>query len=112
MELKSLRLFVEVAESGSFVTAAERSHTVQSNVTAHIKKLESELGAQLFNRKGGISLTGAGNTLVDYVRESLKLIRFTGNHGWLPQGSVIRSSHGKFLYNSQGGVIQQEHTFG
>ena len=71
MELKSLRLFVEVAESGSFIAAAERSHTVQSNVTAHIKKLESELGAQLFNRKGGISLTGAGNTLVDYARKIL-----------------------------------------
>ena len=40
MQIKSLRLFMDVAETGSFVAAAERQHTVQSNVTAHIKKLE------------------------------------------------------------------------
>lgn len=50
MDLKSLRLFLAVAETGSFVAAAERHHTVQSNVTAHIKKLEDEVGAQLIER--------------------------------------------------------------
>jgi DNA-binding transcriptional LysR family regulator len=71
MELKSLRLFLEAAESGSFVAAAERANTVQSNVTAHIKKLESELNTQLFERKGGIRLTGAGTTLLDHARKIL-----------------------------------------
>lgn len=71
MELKSLRLFMDVADTGSFNSAAERRHTVQSNVTAHIKKLEHELGVQLFDRKGGATLTTAGNTVADYARKIL-----------------------------------------
>ena len=56
MQLKSLRLFMAVAETGSFVAAAKRLHTVQSNVTTHIKKLEEELGVQLFHRAGRVAL--------------------------------------------------------
>jgi len=72
MQIKSLRLFIEVAETGSFVAAAERQHTVQSNVTAHIKKLEEELGAQLIHRKSGARLTTAGRDLVIYAKQILK----------------------------------------
>lgn len=72
MQLKSLQLFIDVVDTGSFIAAAERRHTVQSNVTAHIKKLEDELCTQLIYRKGGISLTSAGNTLVDYARRMLR----------------------------------------
>ncbi|RDE22679.1 LysR family transcriptional regulator [Motiliproteus coralliicola] len=72
MQLKSLQLFMDVVDTGSFVAAAERRHTVQSNVTAHIKKLEQELGAQLFDRKGGARVTSAGRTLADYARPMLQ----------------------------------------
>jgi len=71
MELKSLRLFVTAAKSGSFNAAADQHHTVQSNVTAHIKKLESELDTRLFERKGGISLTSAGHVLMEYAQRIL-----------------------------------------
>ncbi|MCU1751818.1 LysR substrate-binding domain-containing protein [Pseudomonas sp. 6D_7.1_Bac1] len=67
MQLKSLRIFLAVAETGSFVAAAERLHTVQSNVTAHIKKLETELGAQLIDRNGRVRLTSAGHALSEYA---------------------------------------------
>ena len=63
---------MDVAETGSFVAAAQRQHTVQSNVTAHIKKLEEELGAQLFHRKGGARLTTAGKDVVTYAKQILK----------------------------------------
>lgn len=72
MQIKSLRLFMDVANTGSFVAAAERQHTVQSNVTAHIKKLEEELGTQLFHRKGGARLTTAGRDVVTYAKQILK----------------------------------------
>lgn len=72
MQLKSLRLFMDVVDTGSFVAAAERQHTVQSNVTAHIKKLEDELGAQLFHRKGGARLTTAGREIVEYAKRMLR----------------------------------------
>lgn len=71
MQLKSLRLFRAVAETGSFVGAADRLHTVQSNVTAHIKKLEEELGSQLFHRSGSVRLTSAGTVLLEYAERML-----------------------------------------
>lgn len=71
MQLKSLRLFMAVVETGSFVAAAERLHTVQSNVTAHVKKLEEELGVQLIDRKGRARPTSAGHALADHAERIL-----------------------------------------
>ncbi|WP_163575525.1 LysR family transcriptional regulator [Halomonas faecis] len=71
MQLKSLRLFMAVVETGSFVAAAERLHTVQSNVTAHIKKLEAELGVQLIDRQGRARSTSAGRALARHAERIL-----------------------------------------
>ncbi len=71
MELKSLRLFAAIADTGSFARAAEQCHTVQSNATAHIKKLEAELGKRLFVRARQLRLTPAGRTLLAHARELL-----------------------------------------
>lgn len=71
MQFKSLRLFMAVAETGSFMAAAKQLHTVQSNVTTHIKKLEEELGVQLVHRAGGVRLTSAGLALLDYAERLL-----------------------------------------
>lgn len=68
MELRSLGLFLSAAENGSFSVAAQRMHTVQSNVTSHVQKLEAELGAPLFDRRGRrVRLTWAGRRLRDYA---------------------------------------------
>lgn len=72
MQLKSLRLFLAVVETGSFVAAAERLHTVQSNVTAHIKKLETELGVQLVERNAPVRPTSAGRALEGYAQGILR----------------------------------------
>ncbi|WP_447926516.1 LysR family transcriptional regulator [Vreelandella sp. EE27] len=71
MQLKSLRLFMAVAETGSFVAAAKRLHTVQSNVTMHMKKLEEELGVQLMHRGRRVRPTSAGLALVEYAERML-----------------------------------------
>lgn len=71
MQLHSLRLFVAVADNGSFSAAAKQMHTVQSNVTAHIKKLETELGVALFVRQGNIHLTPAGRALMAHAQRTL-----------------------------------------
>lgn len=71
MQLHSLRLFVVVADTGSFSAAAKQMHTVQSNVTAHIKKLETELGVALFVRQGHIHLTPAGHALMTHAQRTL-----------------------------------------
>ena len=44
MEVRQLHTFCVLAEELNFTRAAERVHTVQSNVTSQIKSLEAELG--------------------------------------------------------------------
>lgn len=72
MQLKSLRIFEAVCDSGSFGVAAQQLHTVQSNVTAHIKKLEDEVGALLLVRASPVFPTPAGRTLLEHARQMLQ----------------------------------------
>ena len=74
MELSDLALFRTVAEAGSITRAGERLHRVQSNVTARVKRLESQLGVSLFVRgRRGMSLTAEGRRLMDYADRLLAL---------------------------------------
>jgi DNA-binding transcriptional LysR family regulator len=71
MESTQLRVFAAVAQLGSITRAAEALHTVQSNVTMHIKALEGELGVLLLNRhRRGVSLTRAGEQLLPFAMKS------------------------------------------
>jgi DNA-binding transcriptional LysR family regulator len=63
MELRQLNALVGIADHGSFSAAADAMHTVQSNVSAHVKKLERELGCELVERATG-QLTEAGEIVV------------------------------------------------
>lgn len=59
-----LRTFSTLAEVGHFTRAAERLHMTQSGVSQHVRKLESQLGAELLVRQGKqFSLSGAGERL-------------------------------------------------
>ncbi len=74
MDLNSLRIFLAVAEEGSVSRAAEKLNYVQSNITARLRTLETELGAELFYRKPrGMSLTPRGDKLLAYARKMLHL---------------------------------------
>jgi DNA-binding transcriptional LysR family regulator len=74
MELRHLATFRTIAETGSFTRAAEHLGYVQSNVTAHIQALESELCVVLFDRLGRrVRLTLAGRRLLDYAERILTL---------------------------------------
>lgn len=74
MEMRQLRIFCAVADQGSFTGAADKVHTVQSNVTMRVKELEAELSQQLFIRqKSGVILTSAGQTFLGYARRILQL---------------------------------------
>ncbi|MFP5328285.1 MAG: LysR family transcriptional regulator [Acidimicrobiia bacterium] len=53
MEIRQLQALLAVAEHGSFSAAAEALSTVQSNISAHIARLEREVGATLVDRHGG-----------------------------------------------------------
>ena len=72
MEVRQLEIFRALAEELNFTRTAERVHCVQSNVTAQIRSLEQELGAQLFDRLAKrVVLTEAGKRLLPYAEKAL-----------------------------------------
>jgi len=78
MELLALRTFKAVVEEGGILAASRRLNTVQSNVTSRIRRLEEELGAELFFRKGrGLELAPPGRVLLGYADRLLQLARQT-----------------------------------
>jgi len=74
MELSDLMVFRTVVEAGGVTRAACRLNRVQSNVTARIRKLEEDLGVELFSRQGrGVRLSAAGAQLLPYAERLLEL---------------------------------------
>jgi DNA-binding transcriptional LysR family regulator len=67
MDLRQLQALVAIADQGSFSAAAASLHTVQSNVSSHVARLERELGAQLVDRQAG-TLTEEGVAVVERAR--------------------------------------------
>ncbi|MEN3273610.1 MAG: hypothetical protein V7636_2371, partial [Actinomycetota bacterium] len=67
MDLRQLAALVAVAETGTFSAAADVLHTVQSNVSTHIARLERELGVTLVDRAAG-RLTEEGVAVVARAR--------------------------------------------
>lgn len=70
MELKQLQILIAISEYGSFSGAARALATTQSNVSAHIARLESELKATLIERSTG-RLTEEGEIVVTRARRIL-----------------------------------------
>lgn len=63
--IDQLRVFRQVAESGSFSAAARALHRAQSAVTYAVQKLEEQLGTPLFDRSGyRAALSEAGRALL------------------------------------------------
>ena len=64
MNPNDFRLFLEVAELGSFTKVAAQRQTVQSHISRQIGELESACGGALFRRTGrGVVLTDLGQRL-------------------------------------------------
>src|ERR1700739_2513629 len=76
MELRQLRVFVAIAEEGTFTAASDRLMLVQSAVSATIRALERELGTPLFDRTTRrVALTDAGQVLLPEARVILEASR-------------------------------------
>lgn len=72
MEIRQLEYFVTVAEERHFTRAAQRLHVAQSGLSASIRTLERELGAELFIRSTrNVDLTDAGRALLVEARHTL-----------------------------------------
>jgi DNA-binding transcriptional LysR family regulator len=72
MELRQLRYFVAVAEEHSISRAAERLWIAQPGLSTQVRRLENELGIQLFQRHSrGVDLTPAGELFLERARAAL-----------------------------------------
>ncbi|NNE72090.1 MAG: LysR family transcriptional regulator [Acidimicrobiales bacterium] len=70
MDLRQLRALIAVAEHGTFSAAAKSLHTVQSNVSTHVARLERELDTTLIDRKTN-ELTAEGEAVATRSRRVL-----------------------------------------
>lgn len=67
MEMKHLQALLGIADTGSFSAAADLIGTVQSNISAHVARLERELEVGLVDRSSG-QLTEEGEVVVARAR--------------------------------------------
>ncbi|MBL0421855.1 LysR family transcriptional regulator [Ramlibacter sp. AW1] len=93
MHIQDLKLFLEVAEAGSFTRVAAQRQTVQSHISRQIGDLEKACGSPLFRRTGrGVTLTEFGLHVAQRVRpwlqESDELFADIRETSRVPMGEV------------------------
>src|SRR5512133_345499 len=76
MELHQLQCFIAVLEEGGFKRATARLGITQPALSYQVKRLEEELGVQVFRRgPGGITPTEAGRVLLDHAHQVIATVR-------------------------------------
>ena len=74
MNLKQLRYVIVLASAGSFSKAASILNISQPSLSQYVKKIEQQLGVELFERTGGsVRITEAGRVYIDVGRKILDL---------------------------------------
>lgn len=72
MDMRQLRYFAQVVESGSFSKAATQLHVAQPALSQHVRHMEEELGVSLLHRgTHGVSPTEAGDRLLRHAKRIL-----------------------------------------
>ena len=72
--IENLRSFVTILDAGSFTKAAERLNITQPAISAQIKRMQTLVGEDLFNKQSvGVSLTERGEAISRYARRILAL---------------------------------------
>ena len=75
MSLSQIRYFVAVAEEGNVGRAARRLHVAQPPLSRHIRSIEAEIGAELFQRTPrGMTLLPRGQVFLDHARAILAAV--------------------------------------
>ena len=76
MELRQLEYFQMASKLQNITRAAERLNVSQPNITVAIKKLEAELGIQLFDRsQKQLVLTPEGRVFLNRIELALRNIQ-------------------------------------
>lgn len=72
MEIRQLKYFIEVAKRQHFTQASKELHVAQSALSRQIARLETELGAPLFEREGrNVRLTRVGKLFLTRAENAL-----------------------------------------
>ncbi|MFL9938234.1 LysR family transcriptional regulator [Paraburkholderia graminis] len=72
LNLRDIRAFIAVAQTGSFTQAATRLHLSQPALTVQIRRLEETLGLRLFDRNSRkVALTPTGRDVLPLLQKSL-----------------------------------------
>ncbi len=97
MELYQLKCFLEVAKQENISRAAETMHISQPALSISIRKLESEVGTELFHRKGrSIRLSARGRSIIPYVERILAYeseIVSACKNNWGPEKEIFIETH-------------------
>ncbi|MDH1683349.1 LysR family transcriptional regulator [Pseudomonas chengduensis] len=73
-KLEQYRVFLQIAEMGSFIKAANALELPRASVSAALQQLESQLGVRLLHRTTrNVRLTPDGSQLLERIRELLAL---------------------------------------
>ncbi|UOK69447.1 LysR family transcriptional regulator [Ancylobacter polymorphus] len=73
MDLRQLKYFVQITESGNFSRAAEMLRIAQPSLSQQVKNLEDELGVELLRRHArGVTPTEMGQQFYDHARRILE----------------------------------------
>lgn len=90
MDLRQLKYFVQITESGNFSRAAEMLRIAQPSLSQQVKNLEEELGVDLLLRHArGVTPTDMGQQLYDHARRILEEVAGQGC-GALAIGHSVR----------------------
>ena len=68
MHVQHIRYFLALVEELNFTRAARRCSVSQPTLTGCIRRLEAELGGQLFTRKPKVSVTPLGRAVAPYFK--------------------------------------------
>jgi DNA-binding transcriptional LysR family regulator len=105
-----LRTFIAICELGSFTKAAHLFGLTQPAVSAHMRRLESIIGADLIEKSlAGVTLTECGHEILRHARRMLSINdQIVSSGGLQPHPQVVRLGVPNLYAPSKLAVILRE----
>lgn len=83
MDIKQMKYFIQIADSGNFSRASEILHVAQPSLSQQIKNLEEELGVALLARHArGVTLTELGKEFYTRAQRIVQEVEHTKDVIW------------------------------